>query len=363
MARLYTTGFELGTYAYDYNVLLSSLMTASVVSTEKRSGTYSLKIDLNQNSTGYIAFQNALTAGDTFFWRLAFMYKDVSSLPSTLVPLLELRDGNQPINTVVFNPATLKIDILQGGTAHSAGLRVDGTTVFSSNSMAAMTEGNWYVLQGKCFLHASTGNIVLKINGSTVASYTGNTTSAGTAIDSVQFGSRGLGSTTGIGFDIYLDDIAINDDSGSYENSYPSLGGVYLLKPTGTGSQSDWTRSAGTENYQAVDELPPNTTDYVYASTSGDQDLYTLSDLPVEVTTVTLVQPLAIVALASSGSSSVGTLIEHSSTITRSGDTAIVNTTPSYVKVAGSVYYRAIGTSDAWTPEQVNALSVGVEIV
>lgn len=363
MARLYTDGFELGTDAYSYTVKLSSLATASVSSSEKRTGSYSLKIDLNQNSSGYIAYQNGLTTGDTFFWRLAFMYKNVKSLPATLVPLLELRSSTQPINTVVFNPSTLKIDILGGGTANSVGLRIDGSSVFSSNSMAAMVEGNWYVLQGRCYLHGSSGNIVLKVNGVTVAAFTGNTTGAGSVVDSFQYGSRPLGSLTGTGFDIYMDDMAINDDSGTKENSYPSLGGVYCLRPNADGAASDWTRSSGTANYQAVDEIPPNTTDYVYATTSGSQDLYGLTDLPVEVTSVALVQPIAIVSLASAGSSSVGALMRHETTNYRSGDTGIVNVTPSYVAVRGSVYYEVAGGSGAWTPEQVNALQVGVEIV
>lgn len=362
MSRLYTEGFELGTDAYSYTVKLSSLATSSVSSSEKRTGGYSLKIDLNQNSSGYVAYQNPLTEGGEFFWRLAFMYKNVKSLPSTLVPLLELRDGNQPVNTVVFDPSTRKIDILSGGTANSVGLRIDGSTFFSSNSMPEMIEGNWYILQGRHYAHSSTGNIVLKVNGVTVASYTGNTAS-GAAIDNFQYGSRPLGSLTGTGFDIYLDDIAVNNASGTRENSYPSLGGVYCLKPVSDGAASDWTRSSGTANYQAVDELPPNTTDYVYASASGSQDLYGVSSLPTEVTSVSLVQPIAIVSLASAGSSSVGALLRHETTNYRSGDTGIVNVTPSYVAVRGSVYYEVAGGSGAWTPEQVNALQVGVEIV
>ncbi len=363
MARLYTEGFELGTYNYSYTVLLSSLATASVSSTEKRTGSYSLKIDLNQNSSGYVAFQNNISTTDTMYWRLAFMYKNVKSLPSTLVPLLELRSGTQPVNTLVFDPATLKLDVLAGGTANSVGLRVDGASVFSSNSMSAIVEGNWYVIQGKWFAHASTGNIVLKVNGVTVASFTGNTTASGSTVDNTQHGSRPLGSLTGTGFDIYLDDIAFNDSSGGKENSYPSLGGVYALKPTSDGATSQWVRSSGTANYQAVDELPPNTTDYVYSSTSGEKDLYGISSLPAEVTTVSLVQPVAIVALASAGSSSVGALLRHNTTNYRSGDTGIVNVTPSYVAVRGSIYYEVAGGSGAWTPEQVNALQIGVEIV
>ena len=56
---------------------------------------------------------------------------------------------------------------------------------------------------------------------------------------------------------------------------------VATLLPTGNGFVNQFVGSDGnsTDNYLLVDEQPPSSTDYVGSATTGQQDLYTLTNL------------------------------------------------------------------------------------
>lgn len=82
--------------------------------------------------------------------------------------------------------------------------------------------------------------------------------------------------------DYIVDDLAINDASGSSENTWCGEGEVICLRPNGNGDNSDWTGSDGnsTDNYLLVEEFPPDTADYVQSNTSGQIDDYALEATP-----------------------------------------------------------------------------------
>lgn len=80
---------------------------------------------------------------------------------------------------------------------------------------------------------------------------------------------------------IYVDDIALNDTSGSVDNSWCGNGYVVPMAVTGNGDSSQLTGSDGnsTDNYLLVDEVPPNATDYVEGSVVDQRDLYQLANV------------------------------------------------------------------------------------
>lgn len=82
----------------------------------------------------------------------------------------------------------------------------------------------------------------------------------------------------------YVDDIAINDESGSPQNSWPGPGNIALLSPNGDTSVA-WTRGGtpAATNWEGVDDVPgtPNdATDYNYDSGSTNSDRLALTNLP-----------------------------------------------------------------------------------
>ncbi len=76
-----------------------------------------------------------------------------------------------------------------------------------------------------------------------------------------------------------LDDVAVNDTTGSIDNSWCGDGHVIALTPNANGDFSQFVGSDGdtTANYALVNEIPANTTSYVESSVSAKKDLYHLT--------------------------------------------------------------------------------------
>jgi hypothetical protein len=167
----------------------------------------------------------------------------------------------------------------------------------------------------------------------------------------------------GSGGYIYLDDIAINNTEGDYENSWPGLGGVFWLYPDADGDQIDWTPSAGTVNYAMVDERPPdNATTFNQALDSGSIDLYEVSDCPEYIAEVNLVQVAYRAALVTSGYNELTDLVNTGGTVYSGTAYTIGPITPSFTYYLGTPHYLNPQTGTIWGTVEVNAMQVGVEI-
>lgn len=84
-------------------------------------------------------------------------------------------------------------------------------------------------------------------------------------------------------FDHVVSDMAVNSTAaGGTQTSWPGAESLVYLFPNGNGDLSQWAGSDGnsTDNYLLVDEVPPNTTDYVESNTSGQIDEYELTATP-----------------------------------------------------------------------------------
>lgn len=83
--------------------------------------------------------------------------------------------------------------------------------------------------------------------------------------------------------DHVVSDLAVNSTAaGGTQTSWPGAESLVYLFPNGNGDNSAWAGSDGnsTDNFLLVDEVPPNTTDYVESNTSGQIDEYELTATP-----------------------------------------------------------------------------------
>lgn len=122
---------------------------------------------------------------------------------------------------------------------------------------------------------ATSGLIEIKLDGVIIGSYSGSTTDTG------QINNMGIGICDRIAsFSITMDDIAINDTTGTVNNSWIGAGTIYLLKPTSNGSLTQFVPSTGT-NFENIDEnIADGDTSYNSGSNVGDTDLFNFADLP-----------------------------------------------------------------------------------
>src|SRR5271157_4587560 len=272
MARLLTSGFELNstTAGVEFDTLLGST-GLSIQGTYVRSGSYAMQV--NNATSGTLAGARwivaALTTGHTYSARV-YIY------------LITLPTGNYGI---IFEGSN-------GSSGWEVHLNTDGTLQLAkaSNDAAigspssAINTGQWYRLEVSYNYATSTATAYL--DGVQFASGAADTNIALTDFDAFFYGQTG---NTGI--NICFDDVAVNDDTGSYQTTLPGAGNVIMLQPSGAGESNTWLKTTGAagdaNNYTLVNEKPPDgATTFIESNLLTAIDLYTCpaSGIPASAT-------------------------------------------------------------------------------
>ena len=190
------------------------------------------------------------------------------------INLSSLTVGNPVLSVMTAGDGYQATVILTSGNVLSV-YRGGGSTLLASGSIA-LSAGVWYYVELKALVADASGILEVKINGTTVATYTGDTQSQGTnTFTRVAIG--GLNSGQACSFD----DFYILNSDGSVNNTYLGEQRVEIITPT-SDSTVAWTRNTGATNFSAVDDLigaPDDDTTYVSSSTSTQKDEYGLSNL------------------------------------------------------------------------------------
>ncbi len=135
------------------------------------------------------------------------------------------------------------------------------------NTSSALNTGQWYRIEVSYVY--STQVVTAKIDGGTP--FCNNATTSNLGGNYVQFGAGMSPPDTGNGAIFYFDDIAINDDQGSYQNTWIGDTKIIHILPDSAGDNTQWTPSAGA-NYDCVNDYAD--ADYVDQSTVNYLDDY-----------------------------------------------------------------------------------------
>ena len=256
-------------------------------------------------------------------------------------------DG-EPLFVNFLENSTLHIKISFSFYDNSIKVYRNATQIGDSPYTNILSLNTWNCFEIYVKIHDSTGIVTIKKDGLTIITITGvDTQNGGTGIiNSINLGNGYFGENTN-----YVDDIIIRDDA------WPGLGGVYVLVPTGVGSNAGWTASAGSP-YACVDELPPSATDYIYADSAvvGVKHDFAMSDLVGAFSSIAGVGIFANANLDTAGATDLKTYVISDDTETV-GSAVALTTSPAYV-----VQYLETDpdTATAWTAATINALKVGV---
>jgi hypothetical protein len=246
--------------------------SAAITTITVRSGTAALNVSGSSTSTmgGAHQFLAAATAGH-YYMRA---YVNFATAPARETGVMAFQGSVGAADRV-----TLTVD-----TARALRLRIGavaGTLVGSAT--AAVAANTWHCLEIHADMTQAAGACVIeaRLNGAVFAT---TSTATGTAIAVAAFGRTGNGGfseATGVW---YMDDIAINDISGTAQNSWPGEGKIVHLRPAAAGSSNTWEKIAGTagdtSNFNQVSEVPPDdaTTYLKRITTTIKVDDYTVSD-------------------------------------------------------------------------------------
>ena len=249
---------------------------------------------------------------------------------------------------------------------HRSHLWNDVSYFLGETAAMKFTADSWYYVEIKAKIHDTLGTIDVQINGVNELSLTGVDTkyTANTRTDGVKF--EGASEHPACYDDIYFLNCSVSPNITFLGDSR-----VDVMYPTSDHSVA-WTRSAGTANWQNVDDNDSGTGDidddttYNYSSTATNEDVFDVEDPPVLVDEV--VHALAVAWTAKkddAGSRSVKCLI-HSGAGTEYG-TAVS------LPGAGSdsyVQYQTVWNTNPWSTlawnvdnvNEVNDINIGYNL-
>ena len=257
MARIYTNGFELNSLTNGVERFGSSAQ-GSISSTTVRNSTYSWRCNPSAAAMAVNFGLNAGAGTKTVFIRFDF-YAVTMPPADALVFLLTQND----LTTTMMR--------LRGTGSGRKAMNSANTQVGSN---IALSTNTWYRIEVKCFSNATTGTIDVLVDGVSAVANTGLNTQGGD-INGIQFGS-GAATTS----EYFIDNVAINDTSGSSQTSYPGEGYVICLRPNAAGDNADFTRGGADSgaNWSQCDETTPNdVTDYNVSGTVNHVDMFGMS--------------------------------------------------------------------------------------
>ncbi len=232
----------------------------------------------------------------------------------------------------------------------------DAGTLLATSATGLYVPNIWRYLEMSATIADAGGRVTVKIDGSTIIDFTGDTKNGGTntTIDTVGFGNNGT-------FQAYgnWDDLYVCNDSGSANNAFLGDVRVQTLYPTGAGSSTQFTPTGVANNWDNVNDTPYSTATYNADSVPGHRDTYAMADLVAGTGTVFGVQDNILALKSDAGAASIKAAIKSGGTVYY--DSALTLS----ASATESTALREVdpATSAAWTPANVNSLEFGAEIV
>lgn len=364
MARLWSSGFELnkletGASQDGKEWSMNQSGEISVQTSVVHGGTYAAKV-LGSGNINLLWHNFASADGNGPYWARFYLNLDT----------------NPDISNSIF-----EFDAIAGNTIGAIYLNTDGSLTLldglSTNigSSIALTHGVWYRVEMHVDLTGSAGNKIIEaaIDGKVFA--TTSTSSVTHQAGAIYLGSNMDLSGTLHSGQWYYDDVAINDSTGSFQNSWPGDGQIVHLKPSAAGDSNGFLTQVGgtagsTNNFTRVNEVTPDdATSYNASTVLSAEDLFNVDDsttsggisfVAVGVRMTDLVGADATAAFkvelekAASGTKSQSSSIIPNSTTWRTNAAGALGTPRNYPLTA----YQD-PDSGGWTPTTLNSMQIG----
>jgi len=232
---IWGTGVEMGSLS----VFPSPNNALTLQTSIKHTGSYAVQVNEDFGAGYYkIDFGNQTEVYAAVWFYPGDFYGNGSTLAR---PIVILDSSSTEIASIRFNDTSKIFDLYVAGTLQSSGTY-------------SVTSNTWYHLQLRVLVNATTGVAQTKVNGIDDASYSGSTGSTS---------ARYLYCYNNSSFrEFILDDITVGTGGWPGDRRFDAI-------VPNSDTTMDWTVSTGGSGYTVIDEKPPNTTDYIYTTTSG----------------------------------------------------------------------------------------------
>lgn len=362
MARLWSCGFELqsATALMEWDV--TGAGTPTISTTTKRSGAAALRIN---PSAAQMNIEHQLDASGTVKQTFHRFYIYIATAPSVTTAVYAIgQSGFFPTYLRLSNARTLQL--YDGNTAAAVG-----------SASAALALNTWYRVE---IDHndgaAGTATVTAYLDG---VSFGTGAISVINGFSRVRMGIYNLAATA----DLFFDDWAINDTSGSAQTGLPGAGSIVHLYPNAAGDGNTWQTSAGgagsSTNSQAVDEVTPDdattylkriaTTikvdDYNVESSAskgiGSGDAITLVALGVRGGAISATAATDRDILLRLKSQASGTVVKSATSVNRLNTATWTTHTTVAPRNHKLVSYTDPQAGGAWTAAKLDTMQIGME--
>lgn len=276
MARVFSSGFELNslTAAMEWDAAVGG----TISSTTKRSGGFAGRVSSLASATNQRFRVQYLAASNNgpFYFRFYFR---VATLPSA-----ENRIFAASSSTTTGTSVAVYMTVDNTGA-----LRLYTTDGQIGSASAALSTATWYRIEVLVDRTPASGSRICqaRINGVQFAG--ASNLVIGNNFFHAYFGGN-LNSEAQTTGDWFFDDIAINDTTGSFQNTWPGDGKIIHLNPNAAGDSNGFTVQVGgtvgaANNYTRVNEIPPNdATSYNGSAVLSAEDLFNCTDSGIGAT-------------------------------------------------------------------------------
>lgn len=252
-----------------------------------------------------------------------------------------------------YTQVTLGIDSAGHLYWYRGALSGDGGILLAD--WGTMSSAAWHYIESKVTFSNTVGQITMKCDGVTVIDTSANLDTVANASAAERTNSiRCFGSYQYIGNPgavIYFDDFWIADDA-FYGDCR-----VETRLPSGEGNYEQWTKSAGSHNYECVDETTPSTTDYVSKDTADSIDTYTKAALTSTAGTIKGVAANMYVQKSNAGVKQIAGIARLSGS-DLAGSGIAVPSSWAYLQ-----QFLENPDSGDWTISDINSAEFGVKVI
>ncbi len=251
------------------------------------------------------------------------------------------------------------IEIRSYNTAPGTG----GTVLLATSAAGLISSGDWYYIEVKGYLHDTIGFFEVKIDGTSVVSFTGDTKRASaspyTQLAGVALGNYQGVSAAGTNRTFDFDDFYICDSLGVNNNDYLGDCRIACLYPDGEGTTQEWTPQGGGTHFSEVDEtLLDSDTTYESCTTYPRKTLYTFQDIGGTVGSIAGIQTAAAIRKTQTGGAIHKHTVRSNSIDTDGSDKAFSGGTA--YNYSTQIWEQDPSDLTDWTEAKVNAIEAGI---
>lgn len=180
--------------------------------------------------------------------------------------------GRYPIAIIQGAANTVQLSICPQADGSLKVYRGDaGGTLLATSAAGILISGTWYYLELVAFISTSVGTVTVYLNNTELTELT--KTGVNTA-------NSGVSAWSGVKFQgAYVADVYVNDGSGSTDTTRWGEVRCDPHPPVSDGVYSDFTPSAGSDNFATIDEDGSSEADFNASGTALEKDVYNMLDL------------------------------------------------------------------------------------